>query len=169
MEIAYVVETTNGTMWKATCSDPHLEAEGPDILSVSKSMAEKIESWIVNTFGTPKKVVVEVPKIKAKIKANIVVRPETPLTEYTPPEPIRLENKVYGPCAYLSDGKGVLPVGECEARSMDPADTPGIRVDADGLCMAEFEKCTYYKPLVQISVQDDEDFEDVDDNINEYE
>ena len=151
MEVTFTVESTNGKVWKAVCSDPALEVEGSDIISVSKNMAGMIEDWFAKTFDTSKRVIVEVPAIKAKVKATITVRSEKPLTEYgetevipqSPPEP----KLVCGPCMYLSDGKGVLAVGQCEAASDDPADTPGIQVDADGTCKGNYEICAFYKPL----------------------
>lgn len=108
MQVDFTVESTNGKVWKAVCSDPALEVEGPDIISVSKNMAGMIEDWFAKTFDTSKRVIVEVPAIKAKVKATITVRSEKPLTEYgetevipqSPPEPV-----VDGPCMYLSDGK----------------------------------------------------------------
>lgn len=150
MEVTFTIEAMNGKVWKAVCSDPALEVEGPDIISVSKNMAGMIEDWFAKTFDTSRRVIVEVPAIKAKVKATITVRSEKPLTEYgetevipqSPPEP-----KVCGPCMYLSDGKGVLAVGMCEAASDDPADTPGIQVDADGTCKGNYELCAFYKPL----------------------
>jgi len=54
---------------------------------------------------------------------------------------------VDGPCMYLSDGKGVLAVGMCEAASDDPADTPGIQIDNEGACKGKYELCAFYKPL----------------------
>ena len=150
MEVTFTVESTNGKVWKAVCSDPALEVEGPAIISVSKSMAGMIEDWFAKTFDTSKRVIVEVPAIKAKVKATITVRSEKPLTEYgeteaipqSPPEPV-----VDGPCMYLSDGKGVLAVGMCEAASDDPADTPGIQIDNEGACKGKYELCAFYKPL----------------------
>ena len=150
MRVDFMVESTNGKVWKATCSDPALEVEGPDIISVSKNMAGMIETWFAKTFDTSKRVIVEVPAIKAKVKATITVRSEKPLTEYgetevipqSPPEPV-----VDGPCMYLSDGKGVLAVGMCEAASDDPADTPGIQIDNEGTCKGKYELCAFYKPL----------------------
>ena len=150
MEVTFTVESTNGKVWKAVCSDPALEVEGPDIISVSKNMAGMIEDWFAKTFDTSKRVIVEVPAIKAKVKATITVRSEKPLTEYgeteaipqSPPEPV-----VDGPCMYLSDGKGVLAVGMCEAASDDPADTPGIQIDNEGACKGKYELCAFYKPL----------------------
>ena len=150
MEVTFTVESTNGKVWKAVCSDPALEVEGPDIISVSKSMAGMIEDWFAKTFDTSRRVIVEVPAIKAKVKATITVRSEKPLTEYgeteaipqSPPEPV-----VDGPCMYLSDGKGVLAVGMCEAASDDPADTPGIQVDNEGACKGNYKLCAFYKPL----------------------
>ena len=150
MEVTFTVESTNGKVWKAVCSDPALEVEGPDIISVSKNMAGMIEDWFVKTFDTTRRVIVEVPAIKAKVKATITVRSEKPLTEYgetevipqSPPEPV-----VDGPCMYLSDGKGVLAVGMCEAASDDPADTPGIQIDNEGTCKGKYELCAFYKPL----------------------
>jgi len=82
MDITFTVETTNGKTWTATCADPVLEVEGADIISVSKLMAQKIEKWFIDTFNTTKRVVVEVPAIKAKVKANVSVRAETPLSEF---------------------------------------------------------------------------------------
>lgn len=157
MEIKFVVESTNGKVWTAVCADPVLEAEGPDILSASKSMAAKIEKWFVETFNTTRTVAVAIPLIKATVKANVSVRAEKPLDEFetsattviprTPPKPPLLAEKIVkGPCAYISDGKGLLPVGACEACSDDPSDTPGIIVDDDNTCGGEFEKCQYYKP-----------------------
>ena len=150
MQVDFTVESTNGKVWKAVCSDPALEVEGPDIISVSKNMAGMIEDWFAKTFDTSKQVIVEVPAIKAKVKATITVRSEKPLTEYgetevipqSPPEPV-----VDGPCMYLSDGKGVLAVGMCEAASDDPADTPGIQIDNEGACKGKYELCAFYKPL----------------------
>ena len=150
MEVTFTVESTNGKVWKAVCSDPALEVEGPDIISVSKSMAGMIEDWFAKTFDTSRRVIVEVPAIKAKVKSTITVRSEKPLTEYgeteaipqSPPEPV-----VDGPCMYLSDGKGVLAVGMCEAASDDPADTPGIQVDNEGACKGNYKLCAFYKPL----------------------
>lgn len=150
MEVTFTVESTNGKVWKAVCSDPALEVEGPDIISVSKSMAGMIEDWFAKTFDTSRRVIVEVPAIKAKVKATITVRSEKPLTEYgetevipqSPPEPV-----VDGPCMYLSDGKGVLAVGMCEAASDDPADTPGIQIDNEGACKGNYKLCAFYKPL----------------------
>lgn len=150
MQVDFTVESTNGKVWKAVCSDPALEVEGPDIISVSKNMAGMIEDWFAKTFDTSKRVIVEVPAIKAKVKATITVRSEKPLTDYgetevisqSPPEPV-----VDGPCMYLSDGKGVLAVGMCEAASDDPADTPGIQIDNDGACKGKYELCAFYKPL----------------------
>ena len=150
MEVTFTVESTNGKVWKAVCSDPALEVEGPDIISVSKNMAGMIEDWFAKTFDTSKRVIVEVPAIKAKVKATITVRSEKPLTEYgetevipqSPPEPV-----VDGPCMYLSDGKGVLAVGMCEAASDDPADTPGIQIDNEGACKGNYKLCAFYKPL----------------------
>lgn len=150
MEVTFTVESTNGKVWKAVCSDPALEVEGPDIISVSKNMAGMIEDWFAKTFDTSKRVIVEVPAIKAKVKATITVRSEKPLTDYgetevtpqSPPEPV-----VDGPCMYLSDGKGVLAVGMCEAASDDPADTPGIQIDNEGACKGKYELCAFYKPL----------------------
>lgn len=150
MQVDFTVESTNGKVWKAVCSDPALEVEGPDIISVSKNMAGMIEDWFAKTFDTSKRVIVEVPAIKAKVKATITVRSEKPLTEYgetevipqSPPEPV-----VDGPCMYLSDGKGVLAVGMCEAASDDPADTPGIQIDNEGACKGKYELCAFYKPL----------------------
>ena len=150
MQVDFTVESTNGKVWKAVCSDPALEVEGPDIISVSKNMAGMIEAWFAKTFDTSKQVIVEVPAIKAKVKATITVRSEKPLTEYgeieatpqSPPEPV-----VDGPCMYLSDGKGVLAVGMCEAASDDPADTPGIQIDNEGACKGKYELCAFYKPL----------------------
>ena len=150
MEVTFTVESTNGKVWKAVCSDPALEVEGPDIISVSKNMAGMIEDWFAKTFDTTRRVIVEVPAIKAKVKATITVRSEKPLTEYgetevipqSPPEPV-----VDGPCMYLSDGKGVLAVGMCEAASDDPADTPGIQIDNEGACKGKYELCAFYKPL----------------------
>ena len=150
MDITFTVESTNGKVWKAVCSDPALEVEGPDIISVSKNMAGMIEDWFAKTFDTSRRVIVEVPAIKAKVKATITVRSEKPLTEYgeteaipqSPPEP-----KVCGPCMYLSDGKGVLAVGQCEAASDDPADTPGIQIDNEGACKGNYELCAFYKSM----------------------
>ena len=150
MEVTFTVESTNGKVWKAVCSDPALEVEGPDIISVSKNMAGMIEDWFAKTFDTSKRVIVEVPAIKAKVKATITVRSEKPLTDYgetevipqSPPEPV-----VDGPCMYLSDGKGVLAVGMCEAASDDPADTPGIQIDNEGACKGNYKLCAFYKPL----------------------
>ena len=150
MDVTFTVKSTNGKVWKAVCSDPALEVEGPDIISVSKSMAGMIEDWFAKTFDTTRRVIVEVPAIKAKVKATITVRSEKPLTEYgetevipqSPPEPV-----VDGPCMYLSDGKGVLAVGQCEAASDDPADTPGIQIDNEGACKGKYELCAFYKPL----------------------
>ena len=150
MQVDFTVESTNGKVWKAVCSDPALEVEGPDIISVSKNMAGMIEDWFAKTFDTSKRVIVEVPAIKAKVKATITVRSEKPLTDYgeaevisqSPPEPV-----VDGPCMYLSDGKGVLAVGMCEAASDDPADTPGIQIDNEGACKGKYELCAFYKPL----------------------
>ena len=170
MEVTFTVESTNGKVWKAMCSDPALEVEGPDIISVSKNMAGMIEDWFAKTFDTSRRVIVEVPAIKAKVKATITVRSEKPLTEYgetevipqSPPEP-----KVCGPCMYLSDGKGVLAVGQCEAASDDPADTPGIQVDADGTCKGKYELCAFYKPMGGLQkalpepVEEDDDEEDM--------
>lgn len=216
MEVSYTVETTNGKVWKATCSDPSLEIEGPDIISVSKSMAEMIEKWFITTFNTKKTVVVEVPIIKAKIKATISVRSEKSLCEFEdensdkhlaiePPKnkiachckgcgidivikegsPMLCESCTYeqttqpktegniidGPCMYLSDGKGVLPVGMCEAVSDDPSDTPGIQVDMDGTCKGTYEACTFYKsfhdggkPVPNAQEPIDEDTEEIDDS-----
>lgn len=187
MDIVFTVETTNGKTWKATCKDPELEVEGTDIVSVSKSMATMIEKWFATTFDTNKMVIVEVPVIKAKIKASVVVRSEKPLDDFADatqeipvipiavkeceicgmevttdeddPHPIcdscKYEKKVgqgkkpkaTGPCMYLSDGKGVLPVGACEAFSNEPGDTPGLRADGEGVCKGDFEKCTYYKSM----------------------
>ena len=170
MEVTFTIESTNGKVWKAVCSDPALEIEGPDIISVSKNMAGMIEDWFAKTFDTSRRVIVEVPAIKAKVKATITVRSEKPLTEYgeteatpqSPPEP-----KVCGPCMYLSDGKGVLAVGQCEAASDDPADTPGIQVDADGTCKGKYELCAFYKPMGGLQkalpepVEEDDDEEDM--------
>ena len=170
MEVTFTVESTNGKVWKAVCSDPALEVEGPDIISVSKNMAGMIEDWFAKTFDTSRRVIVEVPAIKAKVKATITVRSEKPLTEYgetevipqSPPEPV-----VDGPCMYLSDGKGVLAVGMCEAASDDPADTPGIQVDADGTCKGKYELCAFYKPMGGLQkalpepVEEDDDEEDM--------
>ena len=150
MEVTFTVESTNGKVWKAVCSDPALEVEGPDIISVSKNMARMIEDWFAKTFDTSRRVIVEVPAIKAKVKATITVRSEKPLTEYgetevipqSPPEPV-----VDGPCMYLSDGKGVLAVGQCEAASDDPADTPGIQIDNEGACKGNYELCAFYKSM----------------------
>lgn len=150
MDVTFTVESTNSKVWKAVCSDPALEVEGPDIISVSKSMAGMIEDWFAKTFDTSRRVIVKVPAIKAKVKATITVRSEKPLTEYgetevipqSPPEPV-----VDGPCMYLSDGKGVLAVGMCEAASDDPADTPGIQIDNEGACKGKYELCAFYKPL----------------------
>lgn len=211
MEVVYTVETVNGKTWTATCADPVLEVEGTDIIAVSKAMALKIEKWFIETFNTTRKVTVEVPVIKAKVKANVSVRAETPLDEFDkkedksigesheetistvltecsncgmeilvredeqsplcqacaydrevsaqngvvddvltkPPRPALpsppTRPKVNGPCVYISDGKGILPVGACEAVSSDPSDTPGLKADADGSCQGEFERCKYYK------------------------
>ena len=170
MEVTFTVESTNGKVWKAVCSDPALEVEGPDIISVSKNMAGMIEDWFAKTFDTSRRVIVEVPAIKAKVKATITVRSEKPLTEYgetevipqSPPEPV-----VDGPCMYLSDGKGVLAVGMCEAASDDPADTPGIQVDNEGACKGKYELCAFYKPMGGLQkalpepVEEDDDEEDM--------
>ena len=169
MDVTFTVESTNGKVWKAVCSDPALEVEGPDIISVSKSMAGMIEDWFAKTFDTSRRVIVEVPAIKAKVKATITVRSEKPLTEYgeteaipqSPPEPV-----VDGPCMYLSDGKGVLAVGMCEAASDDPADTPGIQIDNEGACKGKYELCAFYKPLrgmqkALLEPMEDDDEEDV--------
>ena len=151
MDIVFTIETTNGKVWKATCSDPSLEVEGPDAISVSRSMTGMIESWFITTFNTTKKVIVEVPIIKAKVKASVSIRSETPLDKFEPDvkvesRPItKVEKKVDGPCMYISDGKGVLPVGQCEAQSMEPSDTPGIQTDAEGCCSGNYESCAYYK------------------------
>lgn len=150
MQVDFTVESTNGKVWKAVCSDPALEVEGPDIISVSKNMAGMIEAWFAKTFDTSKRVIVDVPAIKAKVKATITVRSEKPLTEYGETEVIPqspLEPVVDGPCMYLSDGKGVLAVGMCEAASDDPADTPGIQIDNEGACKGKYELCAFYKPL----------------------
>jgi hypothetical protein len=48
---------------------------------------------------------------------------------------------------YLSDGKGVLAVGQCEAASDDPADTPGIQIDNEGACKGNYELCAFYKSM----------------------
>ena len=170
MEVTFTVESTNGKVWKAVCSDPALEVEGLDIISVSKNMAGMIEDWFAKTFDTSRRVIVEVPAIKAKVKATITVRSEKPLTEYGETEVIPQsppEQKVCGPCMYLSDGKGVLAVGQCEAASDDPADTPGIQVDADGTCKGKYELCAFYKPMGGLQkalpepVEEDDDEEDM--------
>ena len=149
MDIVFTVESTNGKLWKAVCSDPSLEVEGPDIISVSKSMSKMIEDWFIKTFNTTRQVIVEVPVIKARIKASVNVRLETPLTEFEPVKQVEPKTKtepmVYGPCMYISDGKGVLPVGQCEAQSMEPSDTPGIQTDPEGCCSGNYESCAYYK------------------------
>jgi hypothetical protein len=232
MDVSFTVESTNGKTWTATCADPALECEGTDIIAVSKLMAGKIEKWFIETFNTKKKVVVEVPVIKAKVKANVSVRAETPLDEFpvqetdeeeydgeeiqtelkpctgcgveilvkvgekeclcqscaydksvnaksgeiddelTAPKQRALPmppKKIDGPCAYISDGKGLLAVGICEAQSNDVSDTPGIRVDPDGACQGEFDKCSYYKSggrRVTDPVETEESY--TDDEIDEY-
>jgi hypothetical protein len=157
MDIKFSVETTNGKVWTATCADPVLEVTNSDIVTVCKDMAKMIEEWFVETFKTDRTVLVEVPIIKAKVTASVSVRPETPLTDFT--EPVKIQNhiqltpdEVRGPCIYLSDGKGVLPVGACEAYSDDPADTPGLQIDADGACKGKFNKCNYYKSTGTLSL-----------------
>jgi len=55
MQVDFTVESTNGKVWKAVCSDPALEVEGPDIISVSKNMAGMIEAWFAKTFDTSSK------------------------------------------------------------------------------------------------------------------
>jgi hypothetical protein len=163
MEVVFTIETTNGKVWKAVCSDPSLEVEGPDIISVSKSMATMIENWFTTTFNSTKKVIVEVPVIKARVKANISVRSEKGLDEFpsedgetpivhtaekiprTPPALPQPPSRVIdGPCKYISDGKGVYAVGMCEAVSDDPSDTPGLLVDNEGVCKGDYERCRFY-------------------------
>ena len=72
MDVTFTVESTNGKVWKAVCSDPALEVEGPDIISVSKNMAGMIEAWFAKTFDTSKQVIVEVPAIKGTIRIYII-------------------------------------------------------------------------------------------------
>lgn len=86
MDIIFDINTTNGKDWTATCKDPVLEVTGNDIISVSRKMAAAIEEWFTKTFNTTRQVVVKVPAIKARIKAEILVRSETPLNEFAAPE-----------------------------------------------------------------------------------
>lgn len=189
MDITFTVESTNGKIWTAVCADPVLSVEGTDIISVCKDMAASIEEWFIDTFNTKKRVIVEVPVIKAKIKASVSVRSEKTFDEFEkdaavkeyetekierplprPPQPAIPERVVDGPCAYISDGKGIMPVGMCEAHSDDPSDTPGIRVDDDGTCLGEFGKCQYYKPGGRRMIQSpEEESYDSPDPIDSYE
>lgn len=218
MEVSFTVESTNGKQWVATCKDPVMECAGNDLMAVCRGMEKKIENWFTDTFGTSRKVVVNVPVIKAKVKASVEVRPESTLDEFEPketeevvaavktpadkvlkacsncgmdvlcdtdeesplcdacsydetvnakngehvdtatsplppvpplprpPAPKVTNHAVNGPCQYISDGKGVVAVGKCEAASNEPSDTPGIKTDSDGCCSADYEHCAYYKP-----------------------
>jgi len=93
------------------------------------------------------------------------------LTERKRPALPMPPREVNGPCAYISDGKGLLAVGVCEAQSNDISDTPGILVDPDGACQGEFGRCTYYKPggkRVSDPEPDDGAESYQDDEIDEY-
>jgi hypothetical protein len=197
MDIVFTVETTNGKNWEATCADPVLNVEGTDIIEVCKKMAETIEKWFVDTFNTTRKVIVEVPTIKAKIKASVVVRSEKPLTEFestTPAEPVevikkgkkpkkvdpkfmlaektvkKVEKIIDGPCKYLSDGSGILPVGDCEAIPDDPSDPDfqGMQYDNQGSCNSDYAKCSMYESCISriphknpLMPEDDDDDEPI--------
>lgn len=220
MDVAFTIESTNGTDWKAECKDPFLLVEGKSINAVCEKMKEELEKWVIKYFGTTKKVSIVLPTLKAKVKCGIMIRNEKPLTEFEEPlkqdtsdedvpldlacecigcgapimvkegdlkycDACKYEKQVHanenieektvkpqlptpppkkvvaGPCKYLSDGKGVYATGMCEAVSNDPADTPGIRVDKEGACGGDFEKCTFYcareNPFVQTTPVEEEE------------